>query len=76
MKPGDLVIIESVGLQRHSPYDGNLAVVRKQVDDIILTSETVPFMWEIYCFELGKKMIFFEDELILVSSKEELDNNR
>ena len=73
MKPGDLVVINSVGLKRHDGHDGILAVVQKQVDDIILASDKIPFMWEIYCFKLGKKMIFFEDELVVVCSKEDLD---
>ena len=57
----------------HYCHDVILEKKQKQVDDIILASDKIPFMWEIYCFKLGKKMIFFEDELVVVSSKEDLD---
>ena len=71
MKPGDLVIINTIGLQRHNGYDGTLAIVRKRIDDIILVNDEVPDMWEVYCFRLSRKMIFFEDELKIISSGKE-----
>jgi len=70
MKSGDLVMIHGVGLQRHCSHDGMLALVHEKINDIVIVAE-IPAMWEVYCFQLNKKIIFFEDELTLLSSKEE-----
>jgi len=75
LKNGDLVMINSMGLQRHRIAEGELAIVHEQKDDIVLSTMNVPDIWEVYCFRLGKKMIFFEDELILLSSKQTLKDD-
>lgn len=69
MKPGDLVVIHARGLQRHCSHDGMLALVQEKINDVDNVPE-VPPMWEVYCFGLNKKVIFFEDELKLLSSME------
>jgi len=69
MKPGDLVVIHGRGLQRHCTHGGMLALVQEKINDVDLIPE-VPTMWEVFCFQLNKKIIFFEDELQLLSSIE------
>tara|TARA_R110000787_G_scaffold56213_5_gene129343 strand:+ start:516 stop:728 length:213 start_codon:yes stop_codon:yes gene_type:complete len=67
MNPGDLVRING---QTKSNYNGLLAIIQEKRLDIVLPTDKIPPMWQIWCFKAGKQLIFFEDELMLISKNQ------